>query len=64
MASLRACAQNKDLVRSTSIHEDLVQRGLLEKCSHALLVMYAKCGELGKEKELLDMHKSSNHVVT
>jgi pentatricopeptide repeat protein len=26
--------------------------------------MYAKCGELGKAKELLDMHKSSTNVVT
>ena len=28
-----------------------------------LVIMYVKCGELGKEKELLDMHKSSD-VVT
>ena len=43
---------------------DLVQKGLLEECSHALVIMYAKCGELGKAKELLNMHKSSINVVT
>ena len=64
LASLRACTRNKDLVTGTRIHDDLVQRGLLEKCSHALVLMYAKCGKLGKAKELLDMHMSSSNVVT
>ena len=62
MASLRACTRNIDLVTRTHIHDDLEQRGLLEKCSHAL--MYTECGELGKGKELLDMHMSSSNVVT
>lgn len=57
VAALRACTRNKGLVRGTSLHNDLVQRGLLEKCSHALVIMYTKCGGLGKEKGLLDMHK-------
>ena len=33
-------------------------------CLHALVIMYMKCGELWKEKELLDMHKSSNNVIS
>ena len=53
-----------DLVRGTIIHDALVQKGLLEKCSHALVIMYAKWNELGKAKELLDLHKSTGNVVT
>ena len=63
MTSLRSCTRNKDLVRGTRIHDDLVQNGFLEKWSNALVSMYAKCGEIGREKSLLDMHKSSD-VVT
>ena len=40
----------KNLVRGTSIYDDLVQRGLLKKYSHALVIMYAKCSELGKTR--------------
>ena len=39
VASLRACTRNKDLVTGTNIHDDLVQRGLLEKRSNALVIM-------------------------
>ncbi|KAI5075881.1 hypothetical protein GOP47_0009957 [Adiantum capillus-veneris] len=63
VASLRACTRNKDLARGTSIHHDLVQRQLVEECSDALVTMYAKCGELGKAKTLLDMHNSKD-VIT
>ncbi|KAI5083686.1 hypothetical protein GOP47_0003429, partial [Adiantum capillus-veneris] len=63
IASLRSCARNKDLVRGTNIHHNLVQMQLLEECSDALVTMYAKCGELGKAKALFDMHKSKD-VIT
>eukprot|EP00250_Pteridium_aquilinum_P022012 c25279_g5_i6 orf=71-754(+) len=58
VALLRACTKNKDLYRGSRIHNDILKRGLLEKCSDALVTMYAKCGELGRAKALLDMHKS------
>eukprot|EP00250_Pteridium_aquilinum_P002659 c12883_g1_i1 orf=91-558(+) len=35
VASLRACAKNKDLSRGTKIHDDILKLGLLEKCSDA-----------------------------
>ncbi|KAI5084852.1 hypothetical protein GOP47_0001021 [Adiantum capillus-veneris] len=63
VGSLKACTRNKDLHRGTRLHEDILRRGLLEKCSDALVTMYAKCGELGKAKVLLDTHKSRD-VVT
>lgn len=64
MASLRVYTENKDLVRGTCIHDDLVRRGLLEKCSHTLVIMHVKCDDLGKAKKLHNMHKSSRYVVT
>ncbi|KAI5075882.1 hypothetical protein GOP47_0009958 [Adiantum capillus-veneris] len=63
VASLRICTRKKDLVKGTRIHHDLVQRQLVEKCSDALVTMYAKCGELVKAKTLLDSHKSKD-VIT
>eukprot|EP00250_Pteridium_aquilinum_P027153 c34316_g1_i1 orf=89-250(+) len=42
VALLRACAKNKDLCRGTRVHYDVLKKGLLEKCSDALVTMYAK----------------------
>eukprot|EP00250_Pteridium_aquilinum_P018977 c24248_g11_i1 orf=92-529(+) len=52
VALLRACAKKKDLQTGTRIHTDVLKRGLLEKCSDALVTMYAKCNALAKAKEL------------
>eukprot|EP00250_Pteridium_aquilinum_P027693 c35502_g1_i1 orf=163-564(+) len=54
---LRVFSKNKDLRRGTSLHDDILQLGFLEQCSDALVTMYAKCGELSKAQELLDLHK-------
>eukprot|EP00250_Pteridium_aquilinum_P030933 c42512_g1_i1 orf=1-438(-) len=57
VALLRACSKTKDPHRGTRVHADLLKRDLLEKNSRmgdALVIMYAKCGELAKAKELLD----------
>eukprot|EP00250_Pteridium_aquilinum_P001248 c11458_g1_i1 orf=2-562(-) len=58
VALLRACAKNKDLYTGTRIHDAIMKRGLLKKCSDALVAMYAKCGALAKAQALLDLHKS------
>eukprot|EP00250_Pteridium_aquilinum_P035390 c9312_g1_i1 orf=120-617(+) len=34
---LRTCAKNRDLDRGTRVHDDILKRGLLEKCSDALV---------------------------
>ena len=57
---LRSCAKNKDLLRGSRLHDDILKQGLLEKCSDALVTMYARCGALAKAKELLDTHNSRN----
>eukprot|EP00250_Pteridium_aquilinum_P020918 c24989_g1_i1 orf=42-401(+) len=44
VALLRACAKHKDLCRGSRVHDDILRRGLLQKCSDALVTMYAKCG--------------------
>eukprot|EP00250_Pteridium_aquilinum_P021890 c25258_g10_i1 orf=28-771(+) len=62
VALLRSCTKNKDLSRGTRIHDDILKRGLLDKCSDALVTMYAKCGSLAKAKALLDMHKSRDVI--
>ncbi|KAI5080295.1 hypothetical protein GOP47_0005774 [Adiantum capillus-veneris] len=54
---LRACAKSKDLHHGIQVHNDVLSRGLLGKCSDALITMYAKCGEVVKAKELLDANK-------
>ncbi|KAI5061660.1 hypothetical protein GOP47_0024165 [Adiantum capillus-veneris] len=63
VASLIACIRNKDLARGTTIHDDLAQHGLLKRYSDALVTMYAKCGELGKAKAVLDQHKSGDAIA-
>ncbi|KAI5069670.1 hypothetical protein GOP47_0015971 [Adiantum capillus-veneris] len=62
MILLRSCAKMKDLSAGITVHDDIVKRGLLEKCSDALISMYAKCGNLAKAKELLDTHKSRDVI--
>ncbi|KAI5065567.1 hypothetical protein GOP47_0020262 [Adiantum capillus-veneris] len=63
VSSLRACTKHKNLHRGTQIHDEILKRGLLEKCSDALVTMYAKCGEIGKAKALLDMYNTRD-VIT
>eukprot|EP00250_Pteridium_aquilinum_P011492 c20103_g2_i1 orf=1-540(-) len=58
VALLRACAKSKDLYRGSRVHDDILQSGLLEQCSDALVNMYAKCGALTKAKDVLNMQKS------
>ncbi|KAI5063595.1 hypothetical protein GOP47_0022142 [Adiantum capillus-veneris] len=60
ISELRSCAKSKDLIRGIEVHDDILKRGLLEKCSDALVTMYAKCGELEKAKAVLDTINSSN----
>ncbi|KAI5060776.1 hypothetical protein GOP47_0025196 [Adiantum capillus-veneris] len=60
IALLRTCAKNKDLHVGKRVHLDILKRGLLEKCSDALITMYAMCDALPKARELLDMHRSKN----
>ncbi|MCO5550988.1 hypothetical protein L7F22_004483 [Adiantum nelumboides] len=55
-----ACCKNKDLWTGTSIHNEILRRGLVEKnYSDALVTMYAKCRKLQKAQALLDMYNSS-----
>lgn len=58
--------QGEDImfVQETAYIMILTKGGLLEKCSHTLVLMYATCGEFGKAKELLNMHMHRNNVVT
>ncbi|KAI5061610.1 hypothetical protein GOP47_0024115 [Adiantum capillus-veneris] len=63
VVSLRACTKNKDLHRGIKLHDNILKMGLVEKCSDALVTMYAKCGELEKAKELLNLHNSRD-VIT
>ena len=46
---LKSCARRKDLVKGTSIHDDILEKGLLVKFPYlgsTLVNMYAKCGAL------------------
>ncbi|KAI5062775.1 hypothetical protein GOP47_0023314 [Adiantum capillus-veneris] len=63
VALLRACAKKKDIGKGSKIHDEILKRGWLERCSDALVTMYAKCGALAKAKALLDMHRSMD-VIT
>ncbi|KAH7364936.1 hypothetical protein KP509_18G000100 [Ceratopteris richardii] len=60
---LRECGRGKDIEKGSQIHDEIVKKGLLEKCADAISIMYAKCGDLSKAKELLDSHKSHNLVA-
>ncbi|KAI5072845.1 hypothetical protein GOP47_0012951 [Adiantum capillus-veneris] len=57
VALLRACTKTKDLHRGIRVHDAISESGLVDKCSSALVTMYAKCGQLAKAKELLDLHQ-------
>ncbi|KAH7434156.1 hypothetical protein KP509_06G003100 [Ceratopteris richardii] len=58
LALLRGCANIKDLRRGIRIHENILRQGLLEKCSDALICMYARCGALEEATDLFEVHKS------
>ncbi|KAH7440364.1 hypothetical protein KP509_04G103900 [Ceratopteris richardii] len=60
VASLRACARAKDIRRGMRLHNDISKLGLIEKCSDALVAMYASCGDLAKAEEVLHMHSQKN----
>ena len=57
---LKTCAKRKDLCEGAKLHADILDKCLLEKSPYipsTLIHMYAKCGELGKAKEVLqDLH--------
>ena len=56
-ASLKGCAEKKDLYKGTIIHVDIVKKGLLQKSCYlgnALICMYVKCNALIKAKEVLE----------
>eukprot|EP00250_Pteridium_aquilinum_P008423 c1792_g1_i1 orf=1-459(-) len=51
VASLKACAKQKDLRRGAKLHIDIIRRGLLKSnvfVGTALVNLYAKCGVLEK----------------
>lgn len=52
MTSLRVCVRNKDLIKGTSIHDDLCNKGLLRKCWDALVILYAKYSKFGWERDI------------
>eukprot|EP00250_Pteridium_aquilinum_P010353 c19325_g2_i1 orf=151-537(+) len=44
---IKACGKQKDLLKGSKLHADILERGLLKKdisLGNALLSMYAKCG--------------------
>ena len=56
-----AYSRSKDLAKDNSIHDDFVQRKLLEKCSHTPVIMDMKCD---KFERLIGMHKRCNNVIS
>ncbi|KAI5080335.1 hypothetical protein GOP47_0005814 [Adiantum capillus-veneris] len=57
MASLKACAQQKDLYQGCRIHADICDSGLLQENTYlgnTLVSMYAKCGALSRAQKVLD----------
>lgn len=60
IAMLRASAKNKDLTEGVRLHDDILKRGLLRRCSDALAFMYANCGAFSKAKELLYAYHSKD----
>ena len=54
--ALKACGKTRDVDKGKKIHTEIVSRGLLVKdivLSTAVVDMYAKCGLLGKAREVL-----------
>ena len=45
------------------MHNDLLQRGLLEKYCCDLTIMWVECLELGKIKKLRNMHGSIGNII-
>ncbi|KAI5060788.1 hypothetical protein GOP47_0025208 [Adiantum capillus-veneris] len=60
IAMLRACGKCKDLQQGIRLHDEILKRHFLRRCSDALATMYAKCGALSKAKELLYKHHSKD----
>ncbi|KAH7315277.1 hypothetical protein KP509_21G042400 [Ceratopteris richardii] len=58
--ALRSCAKTRDLQRGIRVHDVILKYGMIEKCSDALISMYAKCGAFEKSKALLETHKSKD----
>ncbi|KAH7365854.1 hypothetical protein KP509_18G049300 [Ceratopteris richardii] len=57
VVSLKACADQKDLLKGISLHVDIARQGLLETNSiigGAVVNMYAKCGALSQAQEVFD----------
>eukprot|EP00250_Pteridium_aquilinum_P022128 c25307_g7_i3 orf=145-840(+) len=55
--SIKACGKQKDLLKGSRIHADILKSGLLSMDLHvgtALLRMYAKCGALAKAQGVFD----------
>ncbi|KAI5076930.1 hypothetical protein GOP47_0008995 [Adiantum capillus-veneris] len=59
---LKACTRDRDLLKGTRIHDELVKRRLIEPFSDFLAAMYASCNQLGKAKALIDLHKIKNNI--
>ncbi|KAI5068665.1 hypothetical protein GOP47_0017010 [Adiantum capillus-veneris] len=54
---LLACSTLKDLKKGINIHSEIVRKGLLANFTtlgNALVDMYAKCGAIGKAREVFD----------
>ncbi|KAI5069866.1 hypothetical protein GOP47_0016167 [Adiantum capillus-veneris] len=54
---IKSCGKHKDLHKGSTVHADVLERGLLKNdiaLSNALLSMYTKCGALSKAQEMFD----------
>lgn len=66
VALLKTCTKLKDVERAFEIHADIFKTRLLEEnvyVGSALVDTYAKCGLLGKARQVFDMLQSRNIVV-
>ncbi|MCO5586885.1 hypothetical protein L7F22_040830 [Adiantum nelumboides] len=58
-----AYCKKKDLLTGTRTHHEIQKKGLMEKTySDALVIMYAKCGELQNAQVFLGMHGSKRII--
>ena len=58
---LKACGSIQAIEKGEQIHDEIVNRGLLEKnimIGNALMDMYVKCGALGKTQQVLPSNAS------
>lgn len=63
--SIKSCGKHKDFHRGSSIHADVLERGLLKNdiaLCNALLSMYTKCGALSKAQEMFDQLPARNVI--